>query len=205
MIKISIKYSSFLKKNVIINDKFGIDEKYTFEISESIDAYSYFFIMIDNKIYKIIDELADVLKVEKSFLVEEVKQLEKYNVIIYENKIILSVSAKVKFNEFIKKKFPEFTNCFYYDYDFLEYYSLNFNNEQIYLRKVFNEFGIDFEEYMEKVFNDNNLEKPSVTYFGKNVIFNGITDLADFVILSGKDLFDKIEQWSIINKLKGKE
>ena len=85
----------------------------------------------------------------------------------------------------------------------MEYCSLSFNKEEIYLRKVFDELGIDFEEYMEKVFNNNNLEKPSVVYFDKNVIFNNIKDLAKFVILSGKDLFDKIEQWSIIDKLKG--
>ena len=34
-------------------------------------------------------------------------------------------------------------------------------------------------------------------------IFNNIKDFTNFVILSGKDLFDKIEQWSIINKMKG--
>ena len=38
MIKISIKYSSFLKKNIIINDKFGIDEKYIlWRYKENID------------------------------------------------------------------------------------------------------------------------------------------------------------------------
>ena len=187
----------------IINDKFGIDKKYTFKIFKSIDMFNYFCVVINNKIYKTIDELADVLKVKKCFLIEEVKKLEKYDVTIYENKIILSTNAKKKFNEFAKKKFPEFTNCFYYECDIFDYYSLSFNNEQIYLRKIFDELEIDFEKYIKKVFSDNNLEKPSIVYFKQNVFFNCIRDFADFVILSGKDLFDKIEQWSIINKLKG--
>ena len=203
MIKISIKYSSFLKKNVIINDKFGIDEKYTFEISEFVEIYNYFRIIINNKSYKTLDALADILKVEKSFLIKEVKRLEKYNAVIFENKIVLNAAAKIRFNEFIEKNFPGFKRYIYYDFDYLEYYSLSFNKEEIYLRKVFDELGIDFEEYMEKVFNDNNLEKPSVAYLGKNIIFNNIKDFTNFVILSGKDLFDKIEQWSIINKMKG--
>ena len=83
MIKISIKYSSFLKKNVIINNKFGIDEKYTFEISEFVEIYNYFRIIINNKSYKTLDALADILKVEKSFLIKEVKRLEKYNAVIF--------------------------------------------------------------------------------------------------------------------------